>query len=49
MKQQEDESLEDYLEIFLYNIHRSKLNKLNIETIGTILLIFISDDSMNVL
>jgi hypothetical protein len=35
MKQKEEESLEDYLEKFLYNRQRSKQHKLEPETIRT--------------
>jgi hypothetical protein len=38
MTQRDDESLEDYLEIFLYNLHRSKNRKLDMDIIQTIFL-----------
>ena len=49
MTQHEDENLEDYLEIFLYNLQKSKQRSLNSYTIRTIFLKGIRDDYINVL
>jgi hypothetical protein len=49
MKQKEEESLEDYLEKFLYNLQRSKQHKLELETIGTIFLRGLLDESIKFL
>jgi hypothetical protein len=49
MTQRDDESLEDYLEIFLYNIHRSKHRKLDMDIIKTIFLQGIKDESIDLL
>jgi hypothetical protein len=49
MTQRDDESLEDYLEIFLYNIHRSKNRKLDMDIIKTIFLRGIKDESIDFL
>lgn len=38
MKQEEEESLDDYVEHFLYNLQKSQLNALNQTTIKTIFL-----------
>ena len=38
MSQQEDESLEEYLERFLYNLQKSKQHSSNPDTIRTIFL-----------
>lgn len=45
----EDENLEDYLEIFLYNLQKTKQRSLNSYTIRTIFLKGIRDDYINVL
>jgi hypothetical protein len=49
MTQEDDVSLEDYIEKFQYNLQRSKQNKLEPETLHTILLTGIRDDYINVL
>ena len=49
MTQHEDENLEDYLEIFLYNLQKSKQISLNSDTIRTIFLKGIRDEYINVL
>ena len=49
MTQHEDENLEDYLEIFLYNLQKSKQSSLNSYTISTIFLKGVRDDYINVL
>ena len=48
MKQQEDESLEDYLEIFLYNYKKYK-QILNTNTFRTIFLKGIQDEYIDIL
>ena len=47
MQQQEDESLEDYLEIFLYNYQKSK-QRLNVDTVKTIFLKGIQDEYIDI-
>jgi hypothetical protein len=49
MTQHEEENLEDYLEIFLYNLQKSKQSYLNFDTIRTIFLKGVRDDYINVL
>jgi len=49
MTQHEEEILEDYLEIFLYNLQKSKQSSLNSDTIRTIFLKGVRDDYINVL
>ena len=49
MTQHENENLEDYLEIFLYNLQKSKQSSLNLDTIRTIFLKGIRDEYINVL
>ena len=49
MTQHEDENLEGYLEIFLYNLQKSKQSSLNLDTIRTIFLKGIRDEYINVL
>jgi hypothetical protein len=49
MTQKEEEILEDYLEKFLYNLQRSKQHKLELETIRTIFLRGLLDESINFL
>lgn len=49
MQQQEDEILEDYVDIFLYNLQNSRQNTLNNETIRTIFLKGIQEEYMDVL
>ena len=49
MSQQEDESLEEYLEIFLYNLQKSKYNSLTSDIIRTIFLKGIRDDYLDIL
>lgn len=49
MTQQEDESLEEYLERFAYNIQQSKQHSLNQNTIRTIFLQGIRDDYLDIL
>ena len=49
MTQHKDENLEDYLEIFLYNLQKSKQSSWNSDTIRTIFLKGIRDEYINVL
>eukprot|EP00253_Pinus_taeda_P005658 PITA_05658 len=49
MTQQEDESLEEYLERFSYNLQKSKQHSLNQETIRTIFLKGVRDDYLDIL
>lgn len=49
MTQQEDESLEEYLERFAYNLQKSKQHSLNQETIGTIFLKGVRDEYLDIL
>jgi len=49
MTQKEEENLQDYLENFLYNIQRYKQHKLEPETIRTIFLRGLLDESINLL
>jgi hypothetical protein len=49
MAQQEDESLEDYLERFLYNLQKSKHSSLNFDIIRTIFLKGIHDEYIDIL
>ena len=49
MTQHEYEKLEDYLEIFLYNLQKSKQSSLNSHTIRTLFLKGIRDEYINVL
>ena len=48
MQQQEDESLEDYVERFNYNLQKNR-NDLNIATIRTIFLKGILEENMDIL
>jgi hypothetical protein len=49
MTQKEDESLEDYMERFQYNLQRSKQRKLDKDTLCTILIIGIRDECLDLL
>jgi hypothetical protein len=49
MSQSEDESLEEYLETFLYNMHKSKQSNLPLDVIRTIFLKGISDENLEAL
>ena len=49
MSQQEDEILEEYLEIFLYNLQKSKHHSLSQDTIHTIFLKGIRDEYLDIL
>ena len=49
MSQQEDESLEEYLERFMYNLQKSKYNSLTSDIIRTIFLKGIQDEYLDVL
>ena len=49
MTQQEDESLEEYLERFSYNLQKSKYNSLTPEMIRTIFLKGIREESLDIL
>jgi hypothetical protein len=49
MTQSEEESLEEYLEKFLYNMHKSKQANLPLDVIRTIFLKGISDDNLEAL
>jgi len=49
MSQQEDESLEEYLEQFLYNVQKSKQLSQDPNTIKTILLKAIRDEYLDIL
>ena len=49
MSQQEDESLEEYLEKFLYNLQKSKYTSLTSDIIRTIFLKGIQDEYLDVL
>jgi hypothetical protein len=49
MSQSEDESLEEYLEKFLYNMHKSKQSNLPLDVIHTIFLKGISDENLEAL
>ena len=49
MSQQEDQSLEEYLEIFLYNLQKSKYTSLTSDVIRTIFLKGIQDEYLDVL
>ena len=49
MSQQEDESLEEYLEIFSYNLQKSKYNSLTPEMIRTIFLKGIREEYLDIL
>ena len=49
MTQHEDENLEDYLEIFLYNLQKCKQSSLNLDIIRTIILKGIRDEYIHVL
>jgi hypothetical protein len=49
MTQSEDESLEEYLEKFLYNMHKSKQSNLPLDAIRTIFLKGISDKNLDAL
>ena len=49
MSQQEDESLEEYLEKFLYNLQKSKYNSLTFDIIRTIFLKGIRDEYLDIL
>jgi hypothetical protein len=46
ISQSEDESLEEYLENFLYNMHKSKQSILPLDVIRTIFLKGISDENL---
>ena len=49
MKQQEEESLEEYVEHFMYNLQKSRQNALNQTTIKTIFLKTILEEHVNML
>ena len=49
MSRQEDKSLEEYLERFLYNLQKSKYNSLNFDIIQTIFLKCIQDEYLVIL
>ena len=49
MTQQEDESLEEYLEGFLYNLQKTKKHPLNPDTIHSIFLKGIRDEYLDIL
>jgi hypothetical protein len=49
MSQNEDESLEEYLEKFLYNMHKSKKSNLPLDVIHTIFLKGISYENLDAL
>ena len=49
MTQQEDESLEEYLEIFSYNLQKSKHNSLTPEITRTIFLKGIREEYLDIL
>ena len=49
MTQQEDESLEEYLEIFSCNLQKSKKHSLKLDTIHTIFLKGIRDEYLDIL
>jgi hypothetical protein len=49
MQQQEEESLEDYVERFLYNLQKTKHSTLNDDTIRTIFLKGIQEEYIEVL
>ena len=49
MSQQEDESLEEYLERFVYNLQKSKYTSLTSDIIKTIFLKAIQDEYLDVL
>lgn len=49
MMQKEEESLEDYVELFHYNLQRSKHSDLDLEILKTIFLRGMRDDSLNTL
>jgi len=49
MTHQEDEILEEYLEIFSYNLQKSKQRSLNQDTIQTIFLKGIMDENLDIL
>ena len=49
MKQGEEESMEEYMEFFQYNLQRSKQRKLGKETLKTILLKGIQDEYLEIL
>ena len=49
MSQQEDKSLEEYLERFLYNLQKSKYNSLTFDIIRTIFLKGIRDEYLDIL
>ena len=44
MNKKEDESLEDLIEIFMYNVKREKLHHLGFDTLKTLLLRTIRDE-----
>ena len=47
MNQKEDESLEDLIERFIYNVKRKKLHHLGLDTLKTLLLRTIRDEWIN--
>ena len=49
MMQKEDENLEDFIEIFSYNVKRDKMHNLDEETLKYLLLKYIRDEWINLL
>ena len=49
MKQEEDESLEDIIERFMFNVKREKLQHLGFDTLNTVLLRTIRDEWIDLL
>ena len=49
MVQKEDENLEDFVKIFVYNIKREKMNNLDEETLKALLLKSIKDEWIDLL
>ena len=49
MNQEEDESLEDLIDRFMYNVKREKLHHLRFDTLKTLLLIIIRDEWIDLL
>jgi len=49
MTQKEDESLEDLIERFMYNVKREKLHHLGFDTVKTLLLRKVMDDWIHLL
>jgi hypothetical protein len=49
MQQKEDESIEDFVERFLYNLQKSKHARLNDETLGIIFLREVRDEYIDIL